>query len=331
MMFICRRMFAALVVGAVTVSAAAQSAFLTVGDWSMVPIQNTSTNQVTGLLAVKHANATTGDNLSVVAYRKSSNGTWTSQTWLDGPSAAVAWLGTQGETASFDQIDEAPLPVSVPSQTPLTLVAGVIEGDPAEEIVSDPVVGPSAFAMLVSAGYPAADVPTPGDHDEGDPADIYPCIENAFLDATILVFGTEFAQSGTAFSSSISAACSDCLAVSITLTSAWGTWSCGPWVPDSVTPGPISSGACRDSCYYERTVTRSRMKVSFIRRSDCSFTLTTLTQTESGIQKGSCILDLTPADCARGVLPCPATPDCDMSSHNCAAGPDSGTTRSGWQ
>jgi hypothetical protein len=111
----------AFVFGIFSMSAAAQSAFLTVGDWSMVPIVNTTANQVTGIFAVKHATAISGDNLSVVAYRQSSSGTWTSQTWLDGPSATVAWLNTQGETASFDQIDDAPQPIPLPSQTPVTL------------------------------------------------------------------------------------------------------------------------------------------------------------------------------------------------------------------
>lgn len=45
----------AFVFGIFSMSAAAQSAFLTVGDWSMVPIVNTTTNQVTGIFAVKHA------------------------------------------------------------------------------------------------------------------------------------------------------------------------------------------------------------------------------------------------------------------------------------
>jgi hypothetical protein len=155
--------------------------------------------------------AISGDNLSVVAYRQSSSGTWTSQTWLDGPSAAVAWLNTQGETASFDQIDDAPQPIPLPSQTPVTLVAGVVEGDPLEEIVADPVIGPSVLAMLVTSGYPAADDPVSGEHDEDEPSDVNPCDDNEILNATLVVFQAPVQQVAASLSSALAATCTWCI------------------------------------------------------------------------------------------------------------------------
>lgn len=301
-----------------------QAATLEVGEWSMTPIRAITGGSVTGILAIKDADAVVGDNLSVVAYRRAADGSWSSWTWTEGPSAAIAWLAATGESAAVHEMDGAPSISSVPAQAPVVIISGVLEGDPASEAVADPVIGPSVLSMLASIGYPAADVPVSGSHELPQ---VGPCSQNAILEAASLAFQSNSAVAVAAMSASLAANCELCFYWTFTTVFPWSEWTCGAW---SLRSGPRVRTVCIDQCEYQRQLTRSRTRDIWTLHWDCSTSLVTQTQIESGWQLGTCDLPLAEVNCVSGALPCPATPACDLSAHLCAAGPDTGTSKTGW-
>lgn len=256
---------------------------------------------------------------------------WQASTWTGGLPSAIGWLAVNGEIADVAELDEI-IPVGEPApelaENPEPVVGGVIEGDPAEPLVTDPIDGPTFLSLLVSAGYPAADVPVGGG--VGEVGEVDPCQPDAVLDAAMAGFAVPVTDFNATFQAAMTASCSSwCIYRWTSVINAWGSWSCGPWGLDPAYTSPVpSTSPCFDVCHYTRTITRTRKKYVITVHWDCSVTLSSYTQTETGEQKGRCNVDLSDFNCVHGARGCPG---CDLSDILCSSGPNGTTTRTGWQ
>lgn len=110
----------------------------------------------------------------------------------------------------------------------------------------------------------------------------------------------------------------------------WSAWACNPWALEF--PAAFPSGVCSANFLYIRTMSRTRTRGCFRIGWDCSVTATwTETQTQTGNQRGTCGVDLTPWDCALPdpfpaasvpAAPCPVTPlNCTPDANTQSNGP----------
>ncbi len=217
-------------------------------------------DEVESFLALREA-VPVGENLTAVWYRKvlADDGT---TSWV-----ATAW-GEQSQSQSIrsvkdilslpDSSDEswpiviAPVAVSAPEP----IKKGVLESDPIAPLV-DALADPRPFVeMLEDAGWKAAWIdPLEGVIEtDGDP-EIAPCSRTSVLTAlanSVVQAASPSADINIGF---------DCGFVVIrcsrvTATTAWGVWTCGPWIPAPPTPRMN----CMTQCNYEREVWRIRYR-----------------------------------------------------------------------
>lgn len=139
-----------------------------IGDWTLIPVYTPvsgSDVEVTDMLAVKNPSVLSGNNLAAIWYSSDTAG-WATKSWYSSnPWVAVetikqqlgiaddqdiVWAMTLGEQPTTQQLEPEPL-----SST------GVLESDPALQILESSTDPELLVDILISVGYPAASVPIP--------------------------------------------------------------------------------------------------------------------------------------------------------------------------
>ena len=284
--------------------------------WGLIPIFDGS--EVHSFLALRDEDEIVGQNISAIWFQRQADDSWEGLAWNDGDHAAAlkyvamdlglpeGWdenLVVEYDAFSATPISPKPYAYGLYADDPLT-PAVAASSDPAAAAGALEGIGYAASSLgVVSGGGSSGGI--------GQTGCEYQLASTDLLDALANGEETELAQTDS-FTEGVEQVISCCFPYRRTIPGPWSDWTCGPW---AVVAGPGAAHLCRSNCDYERTVTRTRFLIRVIRWPNCSISLCTIWQTESGIETGSSTIDLSPYDC---VLPpglgCPGTPDTDNGS-----------------
>ena len=284
--------------------------------WTLVP--TLLDGKVESFLALREDLAY-GENLTAVWYRKVA-GTDGTESWetkaFEDQDQSKAIRAVKEALALPDSTDES-WPVAVAESAapePERLVKGVLESDALAPLVADLEDPQPIVEMLEGAGWKAAWIgPLEGVRVSDEPSGVVECPRAVVLSAfvrAVEVTTDEGLAAGLQAARADLAGCGWCWpGWEVLVVNNWGDWNCaGPWTFRFFQAG-TGGGGQSGTCYYERTVTRTRIIQEGYYDSNCNITsFRTRTETETRKKFASC------EHVPHPPAPCPATPGSPCTS-----------------
>jgi len=285
-------------------------------EWTLVP--TLLDGKVESFLALREDLAY-GENLTAVWYRKvaAADGTesWETKAFEEQDQSKA--IRAVKEALALAESTDGSWPVAVAAVAaaePEPLVKGVLESDALAPLVADLEDPQPIVELLEGAGWKAAWIEVlEGVRVSDEPSGVVECPRAVVLSAfarAVEVTTDEGLAAGLQAAKADLAGCGWCWpGWEVLVVNNWGDWNCaGPWTFKSF-QGGTGGGGQSGTCYYERTVTRTRIIQDGYYDSNCNITsFRTRTETETRKKFASC------EHVPHPPAPCPATPGSSCTS-----------------